>query len=270
VLPTDDNSELFDCQAAAFDRRVGLPDVYCQKIPAAVVEVGRAAPGDLIVEIGPGTGSIGRWFGPPLRYVGIDKSAGMLAQFQSLPDATIAERLLVRADANRTWPLAGGVARVVFSSRTMHLLDHEHAAAEVFRLAAPDEATLVVGRVERERDSVRARMARAMNEGLRRHGYEGHRGEQHNRRLFESCRRLGGQALEPVTVACWKTAATPRQSLDSWRSLKGLGGIALAAETREQILKELEHWAEDTFGGLDAPVESEEAYTLWPLRIPPA
>ena len=267
---TDDNLELFDCQAAAFDQRAGLPDAYCQKIAAAVVEVGRAAPGDLIIEVGPGTGSIGRWFEPPLRYIGVDKSAGMLGQFQSLPDAGTAERLLVRADANQTWPVAGGVARVVFSSRTMHLLDHEHAAAEVFRLAAPDGATLIVGRVERERDSVRARMAREMNEGLRRRGYESHRGEQHNRRLFESCRRLGGQALEPVTVARWKTAATPRQSLDSWRGLKGLGGIALAADTREQILKELERWAEDVFGGLDTPIESEEAYTLWPLRVPSA
>jgi ubiquinone/menaquinone biosynthesis C-methylase UbiE len=267
VHTADDQSELFDCQAASFDRRAGLPEAVCRAAARAVIEIAQAEAGDQIVEVGPGTGSIGQWFAAPLVYVGMDKSAAMLKQFQTLANVHGHNHSLVRADATHPWPLASGTARVIFSSRTLHLLDAEHVANEVYRVALPAGAMLIVGRVERERDSLRARMARAMNEGLRRYGYEGHRGEQHNRRLFEACRRRGGQALDPLTVARWKTVATPRQSLDSWRSLKGLGGVAVAAEAREQILTELEQWAADTFGGLDATYESEEGYTLWPLRI---
>ncbi|MFL6213197.1 MAG: class I SAM-dependent methyltransferase [Blastocatellia bacterium] len=267
---TDNNSELFDCQAASFDQRAGLPVATCRAIARAVIETAQADSDDLIVEVGPGTGSIGQWFDAPLRYAGMDKSGAMLRQFQAQANRPSPCHLLIRADAGQVWPLADGVARVVFSSRTLHLLDAEHIAAEVFRVAAPTGATLIVGRVERERDSLRSRMARAMNDGLRRYGYEGHRGEQRNRLLFEACRRRGGQALEALTVARWKTTATPRQSLDSWRSLKGLGGVAVAAPIREQILAELERWAEDTFSGLDAAFASEERYTLWPLRIPPS
>jgi ubiquinone/menaquinone biosynthesis C-methylase UbiE len=78
VLPRDASFELFDDQAAIFDQRAGLPVEYCRAIASAVVEIGQLAPGDLILEVGPGTGLISQWFSAPIRYVGIDKSAGML------------------------------------------------------------------------------------------------------------------------------------------------------------------------------------------------
>src|ERR1044072_3827130 len=133
----------------------------------------------------------------------------------------------------------------------MHHLDHDHAASEVFRVAAPDGATLIIGRIQRDPESMKARMAKEMNNRLRAHGYEGRKGEQRNRRLFESCRLRGAQILEPVTVANWKTLASPRQSLDSWRCLTGLGGVPIPPETKERILAGLEVWAEEEFGGLD-------------------
>ena len=269
MISTDAGFELFDDQAATFDQRTGLPVEYCRAIAVAVIEIGRLAPSDLILEVGPGTGMISRWFNAQMRYVGIDRSAGMLKQFQNRAGSDASNQLLVLTDANRSWPLAGGVARVIFSSRAMHQLDQEHAASEVFRVAAPDGATLIIGRVERDPESVRARMAKEMNNRLRAHGYEGHRGEQRNRKLFEFCRRRGAQILEPVTVATWKASASPRQSLDSWRAPRGLGGVPIPPDTKERILAELEVWANEALGGLDERLESEESYVLKPLRIPP-
>jgi ubiquinone/menaquinone biosynthesis C-methylase UbiE len=262
--------ELFDGQAAAFDQRAGLPAEYCRSIAKAVIDIGEVEPGDLIIEVGPGTGQIGQWFIAPIRYVGMDLSAGMLSEFSRRAGDNLNNRMLIRADANRRWPLIDRTARVIFSSRAIHLLDHEHVASEVFRSASPSGATLVIGRIEREFDSVRARMAREMNERLRQHGFEGHRGEQQNRKLIESCRQRGAQVLEPVSVAKWKAMASPRQSLDSWRSLKSLGGIPVPATIREKILTELEVRAQEIFGGLDKQLESEENYVLKGLRISPA
>ena len=251
--------ELFDGQAGLFERRAGLPEACCHAIAKRVIEIGEAKAGDLIVEIGSGTGQIGQWFEAPVRYAGFDLSAGMLKESRRLD--------LIQADANASWPLADGVARVIFSSRAVHLLRQEHVAHEVFRLASSDGATLVLGRVEREPDSVRARMAREMNERLRGHGFVGRRGERHNRKLFELCCDRGAVELEPVAVAQWRTSASPRQSLDSWHSLDGLGGIPVPPPTRTEILRELEGWAEEEFGGLDQEFESRETYVLKSLRV---
>jgi SAM-dependent methyltransferase len=253
--------ELFDGQAGLFERRAGLPETVCCAIAKKVIEIGEANAGDLIVEVGSGTGQIGQWFEAPVRYAGFDLSAGMLKECSHRLD-------LIQADANVSWPLADGVARVIFSSRAVHLLQQEHVAHEVFRVASSTGAMLVLGRVEREPESVRARMAKEMNERLRRHGFAGRRGERQNRKLFELCCERGAVAMEPVTVGQWRTVATPRQSLDSWHGLAGLGGITVPAPTRAEILRELEGWAEEEFGGLDQEFESEETYVLKPLRVP--
>jgi SAM-dependent methyltransferase len=259
--PMHASPELFDGQAGLFERRAGLPETVCRAIAKKVIEIGEANAGDLIVEVGSGTGQIGQWFEAPVRYAGFDLSAGMLKECSHRLD-------LIQADANVSWPLADGVARVIFSSRAVHLLQQEHVAHEVFRVASSTGATLVLGRVEREPESVRARMAKEMNERLRRHGFAGRRGERQNRKLFELCCERGAVAMEPVPVGQWRTVATPRQSLDSWHGLAGLGGIAVPAPTRAEILRELEGWAEEEFGGLDQEFESEETYVLKPLRVP--
>jgi len=251
--------ELFDGQAGMFERRAGLPETCCRAIAKNVIEIGEARSGDLIVEIGSGTGQIGQWFEAPVRYAGFDLSAGMLKESRHLD--------LIQADANVSWPLADGVARVMFSSRTVHLLQQEHVAHEVFRVASSDGATLILGRVERKPESVRARMAKEMNERLRRHGFTGRRGERHNRKLFELCSDRGAVELEPVAVAQWRILASPRQSIDSWHGLDGLGGIPVPAPTRAEILRELEGWAEAEFGGLDQEFESQETYVLKSLRV---
>jgi ubiquinone/menaquinone biosynthesis C-methylase UbiE len=261
--------ELFDDQAAIFERRAGLPVEYCRDIARAVLEIGEAGAGDLLVEVGPGTGQIGQWFDASVRYVGLDLSAGMLSEFRKRLGVETGQRALIQADANTGWPLADGIARVIFSSRAIHLLDHEHITREVFRMAAAAGATFIVGRVQRESGSVRARMAREMNERLRRHGFEGRGGERQTRLLFESLSRRGAESLEPLMVARWRVTASPRQSLDSWRCLKSLGGAPVPDEARAQILTELEGWAEEVFGGLDKRFETEETYVLRPMRVRP-
>jgi ubiquinone/menaquinone biosynthesis C-methylase UbiE len=267
VGSTHESAELFDGQAGFFEKRAGLPEDCCRDIANAVVELGEIGPADILVEVGAGTGQIGRWFGEPLRYVGLDLSAGMLNEFSRYRDIDPASRLLVQSDANASWPLADGTARVVFSSRTVHLLDQEHVACEFLRVASSAGATLILGRVEREPESVRARMAKEMNERLRAHGFAGRRGERQHRKLFELCSRSGVVALEPLSVAKWRTIASPRQSLDSWRSKRGLGGLPVPDAIRAEVFRELEGWAEEVFGGLDREFESEETYVLKSLRL---
>ncbi|HYO91591.1 MAG TPA: class I SAM-dependent methyltransferase [Pyrinomonadaceae bacterium] len=266
VNPEGRVREFFDHQAATFERRAGLPEEFAAEIARAVVEIGEAHAGDLVVELGPGTGQIGRRFSAAVRYVGLDLSIGMLKEFRARLDAEAAGVALIHADAQSAWPLAEGSARVVFSSRAVHLLDEEHVAREMFRVSQPEGATLIIGRVRREPQSVRSRMAREMNRLMRLRGFEGRGGEGRSRKLLEACSSRGAKILEAVEVASWTVSASPQASLDSWRSLSSLGGIDVPAHTREEILAELESWAAKEFGALDRESESLETYTLCPIR----
>jgi len=110
-------------------------------------------------------------------------------------------------------------------------------------------------------------MARQMIEMLRHRGLEGRRGERHTRKLIESVGRSGGKVLPSTCVARWTVAATPRESIESWRCLQGLAGIPVPVNTKEQVLSEIESWAKETFGGLDEVTDAEESYVLWPITV---
>jgi len=248
-----------------------LPPAFCEQIARAVLQAGGVQSGDLVVEIGPGTGQIGVFLSRSVDYIGLDLSAGMLDEFRRrLPGRELLNALLVRADAGRQWPLADSSARLIFSSRALHLLPIDHIVSEVFRIAIPGGASLIIGRVERDRTSIRARMAREMMQRLRLRGFEAHQGEHQTKELTEACRLRGAQVLEPVAVAKWLVSTAPRQSIESWRLLKGLGGVPVPRPIRDRILNELEVWADQNLGGLDARAESSETYVLRALRIPAA
>jgi ubiquinone/menaquinone biosynthesis C-methylase UbiE len=254
----------FDDQASEFDRRVGLPESDCQAIAAAVAGLAEARPRDLVLEIGAGTGMIGRWFlGQPVRYVGMDLSRGMLEVFRHRPGAEGAG--LVQADGSRPWPLPDGSVRVVFSSRAIHLLPLELAVGEVFRVAV-DGGACVLGWVERRPESLKNRMSKEMQRRLRERGFAVR--SAGSRRFLAAFRERGADELPKVVVARWPARNMPRQSIESWRSKSGLGGIVLPPGVQTEVLDELEAWAVETFGGLDATEDTEEAYVLEGVRLP--
>jgi SAM-dependent methyltransferase len=290
----------FDVQAPEFDRRVGLPEEVCRAIAGAVVELAAARPGDLVLEIGAGTGMIGRWFlDHPVRYAGLDLSRAMLEVFRRRPGAARAG--LVQADGARSWPLPAGAARVVFSSRAVHLLPLAHVVAEVFRVggggkpaarggdgpagngeagagaggpagnggagAGGSAAACVLGWVARPPESLKARMSRRMQDLLRERGFVPRTAG--SRRLLAACGERGAAQLPRTVVASWPARHTARQSLDSWRSKPGLGGIVLPPGVQEEVLAALERWAAQSYGGLDAEWRGEESYVLEGVRLPP-
>lgn len=252
----------FDDQAAGFDRRVGLPEADCRVIAATVLGLGESRPRDRVVEIGAGTGMIGRWFlNYPVRYVGIDLSRGMLEKFRRRAE----KARLIQADGAQTWPLPDRSVRIVFSSRAIHLLPLEHVVREIFRIGVPG-AACVLGWVQRQPDSIKARMSREMQRRLRERGFAAR--SAGSRRVLDAFRGQGARELERTVVARWPARHTPRQSLDDWSSKEGLGGIVLPPGIQDEVLSELADWAEETFGGLATGRETEEEYVLESVRLP--
>jgi len=271
----------FDSQAATYDQRVGLPEGIDREVARAVLKLAEVRPGELVVEVGAGTGQIGQWLAQAaVRYVGFDLAPDMLRRFRRRLELWGEARTLLVADGNQPWPLPDATARVIFSSRAVHLLDLEHVVAESFRVARPEGTQLIVGRVQRSTTSLQTQMQHQMHRLLRQHGFRARAGAQHQQRLLACCCQRGAQAVAPVVVARWRAASAPGAAIATWRDKPGLGGLDLPVRIKHAILTELARWAEATFDSLEQQMESEVAYVLqgvWlrpevhgPSRLPPA
>jgi SAM-dependent methyltransferase len=162
----------FDGQASSYEERAGMPDAICREVAQQLVR--HLPPTATVVDVGAGTGTIGRHLGG-VRYLGLDLSRPMLSQFARGP-----RQLLLVADADGRWPIADRSVDVILFSRSAHLLKNAAVMDEVLRIAAPG-CRVYVGRVRRVEDSAAEKLKRTMQQMLRERELPGKNGERAKR-----------------------------------------------------------------------------------------
>jgi len=256
----------FDEQAASFDSRTGLSQSVAARIANTVLELGDLADAARMLEIGAGTGEIGVHLAAGVsEYLGIDSSDAMLDRFRARLEAVTGAKLLC-ADANTTWPVDGGSVGLIFGSRVFHLLDAERVALEVLRVADPRAAVFLSGRVEREDDSVRARMRRRMRQLLTDHGFSPRPANRLRGNLLKTL-ATHGTVLEPVIASSWQQGSRPADSVRNWMSKASMGGMVPPAAVKAAIGDELLVWARHEFGDPEREIVSTERYILEGVRL---
>lgn len=166
------------------------------------------------------------------------------------------------ADGNQRWPVKDNSVRVIFSSRTLHLLALEHIVQESFRVALSQGAVLMIGSVRRTEASVKTKMKNQLHYLLEKYGFQGRQKKQSTGQLLDLCYQHGAKEIKPLVVSRWQVSSSPQQSLDNWQQKEDLAGINLPAQIQQKILEELQIWAQTTFNGLEHSIESEEEYVL--------
>ena len=262
-MSESDPAPFFDMQATSFQARAGLPARVKSEVADAIIELGRLGAGRGVLDVGAGTGDVGlELVARGIGYIGLDASSAMLEQFRSAAEKVGFHPRLVVADAGKPWPVAPASAAVVFGSRSLHWLDPGHVAAQAFAAASLDGAQLLVGRVERDADSPRHRVRRAMRDLLAREGIPGRSGSRSADRLIDECVLYGGKPLPRRVVSSFEVRASVRDAIEGFRGKPGLAGMAVDDATKERILSELTRFTSETFGNIDTPVESTEHYVL--------
>jgi SAM-dependent methyltransferase len=260
------SARTFDDQAQRYDGRVGLPAGVGAAVAQAIVDRAGAGVGDLVLELGAGTGEIGVHLDClPIRYSGLDASPAMLALFRA--KAAPASPSLVVADCDRTWPLPNGSATAVFASRVIHLLQPGHVAGETKRVCRP-AGLLILGRVVRDRDSIVERLRRRRLELLAAAGMTAPQGEAGTRRVIEACTALGGVSLGRQIVAEWTIETTPSEILATWNALNRSGSVTLDDTRRESLQRDLRDWVQRHAGDPDQPETSPAHYAFDIVRMP--
>ena len=256
----------FDDQAPRYDERAGLPSDVGELVARSIVRYASAGPGDLVVELGAGTGEIGVHLARlPIRYVGVDSSAPMLHEFREKADDLTPS--LILSDCNHVWPFGDGTATVVFASRAIHLLDPHHVMRETVRIVRRD-GFLILGRLLREPDSIRERMRRRRQELLVEIGLTPRSGAAGTRRVVALCQEVGAESLGRQIVAEWTGETTPAEVLAGWESLSRVGSLAIETDLRMRIHEEVRTWSQLEIGDIDRAEVFHERYAIDMLRFP--
>ncbi len=232
----------------------------------AIVEISGVAAGDLVVELGAGTGEIGVHLARlPVRYIGLDSAPAMLEVFRAKAEPHAPN--LVVADCDRPWPLPAGSTVLVFASRVVHLLDPAHAAREASRTARPG-GSLILGRVLREPSGIKERLRAQRQALLVAAGVDPRQGEAGTRRVIERCIDAGGAFLGRREVAAWTGEIAPARVLADWERLARAGSANVDRGVRARIAAELRAWALAEFGDLDRPEAFHERFVVDVVRWP--
>ena len=262
----------FDGQAKQFDEWAGLEPSMGHAVVQAVLERTGAIADDLILDVGPGTGTIGVHFATVwCRYLGLDRSRPMLEVFRQKLGRCPGHMLLLVADGDRPWPIGDASVAGVFASRVVHHLHARHFTQEVFRVCRRG-GCLLLGRVSRAADALPSRLQRQKGALLAEHGVRSRAGGQAVRQVIEACAARGAAVLEPVAAGRWKRTASARQLLRAWDAKphfnSSAGAQALSADARRAVVRTLTDWAGSEFGDLDCPQEFAEEYTLEGVVLP--
>ncbi|HLM77084.1 MAG TPA: class I SAM-dependent methyltransferase [Rubrobacteraceae bacterium] len=254
---------LYKDQAAGFDERAAIPAEAVESMAAAVAEIAGLRQGEMLLEIGPGTGMLSLpLLRRPIRYIGFDRSPAMLAVFrEKVEKAQLRAELLV-ADGNGRWPAEDGSVAAIFSARALHHVDVDHAATETIRVLGPEGGWLILGMVRRPNGSVKPTLRRQMRKLLEEEGYSGRNHHTHTEALFSALEAIGGERAEPHVVAHWMERYTPLDSITAWEGKEGLAGHYIPQEVKERVLGRLRAWAEERHGNLKAPLEQKEFFEL--------
>ena len=125
---------------------------------------------------------------------------------------------------------------------------------------------LLLGRVNRDADSLPSRLQRRKRALLAEQGFSKEGGGQAIQRVVDASCAMGATELPPATVARWTRSATPRQLLAKWEAkpqlMSGASSKKMSAEQRAAIVDALIGWTRAELGDLDRAQEFTEEYTL--------
>jgi SAM-dependent methyltransferase len=262
----------FDGRAEQFDDCAGLEPDVGRRIAVTILGLSGAADGDVILDLGTGTGAVGCHFAAlPCRYLGLDQSRRMLDVFRRKLGDVPRHMLLAQADGDRPWPIRDRALTAIFASRVVHHMRASPVVEEVLRTGRPG-GCLLLGRVVRDADSLPSRLQRFKRSLLAEHGLRTRGGGRAVQEVIDACCIRGAVALPRAVVSRWVRTATPRQLLAAWEEKPRLSNSAeggeLTDERRAAILDALTEQARQEFGDLDRAREFAEEYTLEGARLP--
>lgn len=246
----------FDPAAKTYEATRGFPPGIDAEVAAAAAElIGSIAPGLKVLEIGVGTGRIARPLAAHgLPVIGVDLSAGMLAELRRLTPPDAPAPLLTRGDATRL-PIAPASCAAVIGVHIFHLIPEWRAALnEIGRILAPG-GVLLTGHDWRDEAAPSVRMMQAWRAIVRERGYPtGHPGADDFQVVQRHLAEHGVTADERL-VGNWVTRRSVAEMLAGFAQRTWSSTWKVPDEDFDTCLALLRAWAMREIGSIETIVE---------------
>jgi ubiquinone/menaquinone biosynthesis C-methylase UbiE len=250
----------FDAVSLQFDAHRTLPTEVALSVRDALWQALSLSAGGLVLEIGAGTGRIGRAFqAAGDAYVGVDLSREMLNRFVAHVEACGSHApSLVQGDGRALPFVAGTFDAVLLVQVLSGQRNWRQVLGEAHRVMRP-EGGLALGQTVAPAEGVDRRMRIELTAILADLGAVAHPA---GARVPEAVAWLAPKACGHTHVAAaeWDQARTPREFLA--RKPTGARFATLPAGVQANALARLEDWAGATFGGLDVSFSERWEFQL--------
>ncbi|MFP5236441.1 MAG: class I SAM-dependent methyltransferase [Acidobacteriota bacterium] len=235
----------FDANAPAFERHRALPPGVPEAIRAAIWSVAAFSEQALVLDIGAGTGRIGRAFVEAGdSYVGVDTSTAMLLEFGvDAPNCT-----LMHVDG-KTLPFADATFDAVLLMQVLSgAEDWRGVVAEAQRVVRPG-GCIAVGHTAGPEGGVDSLLKQQLRRILEEMHVPSGRPQEARRLAIEYLRSRAARHVHRI-AASWAVEVAAENFLRRHRT--GARFAELPHEMQEQALNKLREWAGVRFGSLDA------------------
>ena len=245
----------FDATASSFERFRLLPSGVPERIRSAIHTASRITATARVLDVGAGTGRIGRAFIEAGDfYIGVDTSLAMLQEFRAGSN----RGFLAQADGCQL-PFREGTFDIVLF---MHVLsgvrDSRALFSEARRVLRPG-GVVAVGHTVAPETGIDEQLKRQLRLVLNEMGITWHRPREPRREALAWLESAATRYAH-LQAASWNVSASAREFLQRHRS--GARFATLPVDVREQALQKLSAWAEKNFTSLDASSDEQRSFEL--------
>jgi ubiquinone/menaquinone biosynthesis C-methylase UbiE len=248
-------ASMFDRNAATFEQHRALPPGVLEAIRKSVWECAGVAPTARVLDLGAGSGRIGRAFVDGNdAYVGVDFSLPMLREFRVRDSAAC----LIQADGGQL-PFRDASFDLVMLMQVLSATPNwRNLLCETLRVVRHG-GSVVVGHTVTPETGVDSRMKLQLALILEQLSVMSHSSGKSRERSLDWLRAASSRTMKTTAVS-WVAKRTAREFLE--RHSRGARFSALPATVQAEALEKLSAWAAHAFDSLDQVFSEAHIFEL--------
>lgn len=250
----------YDTAASSFERHRALPNSVVEAIRSAIWSAARLPERARVLDVGAGTGRIGKAFlAAGDFYVGVDSSHAMLQEFSAKPEFYESKTCLLAQAEGKQLPFRNASFDLVLLMQVLSAAgDWLQLLGECRRVLGPG-GTIAVGHARSPESGIDAQLKSRLAAILEEMQVPWHQPRESRRKALAW--------LEATSVrhwyrdaASWKVATSAEEFLSRHRT--GARFAALPLSIQEEALARLRAWAETDLGSVSARCEELHSFEL--------